>query len=574
MKRLCQRGWLALAVATCALTSIWAQPSPSEIALSDGYRINSVKVAGRWVGSIPLPLAAGDAYNPAKVSEAIGVIKTRFASAEADAALFGRGLTSITFITSKVTANHSARTVDITLLPYAVRLAVDEQGRNFLPLPRSPFATDFTAVPAWLRTLNPQATLRYDARMGLAPTAQVAVAGSTIRKGDWFASAAGEHSLSKDFFDAQANGGYRREFRNGLLQQATMLAGFSSQQQPSGMDTITSTAGWADTQLALRLSGAGRTTRFVVGGRLQDGDEKSTGMSSARDRRVALRALGETRVAAGNARLAVWLEHGKSDRAGAGEYQRLAGLLGYVKEIPLGAHRSIGFEFIAGGGTIRGTAPAGARFSGGAQTGSFLFDGLGSGGFAELPRGPLLRNFGRGEAGVRDALGRVQGGKSFWSGSLTLSFPVKAWSFPLLPTEPVTEIEQPDGSVRSLTLGDLLQRQVKSGQGMFAGILEAKGTPPDAAAREAEEVFGGLQPAIVWLAEQANLVGLKPVLMCDAAQIRGTQGRRESWLGIGGGLQLVIVTAKLEAGYMATVHGPRLGRPGSFSARLVFQNLF
>jgi hypothetical protein len=192
-----------------------------------------------------------------------------------------------------------------------------------------------------------------------------------------------------------------------------------------------------------------------------------------------------------------------------------------------------------------------------------------------MPTGPVLRNFGRAEAGLPDAAGRALGGRGYWGGSLTLSFPVKSWARPLLPDEPITEIEQPNGTVRALTLGDLLQRQVKSGQGIFAGFLEAKGADPAAAAHEAANVFGGLQPAIEWLAHQANLVALKPLLMCDAACLEaGKGGRRESWLGLGAGVQCVIVTAKLEAGYMATIQGPRFGRPGSFSARLVFENLF
>lgn len=576
MSRFWQRGWLVLVVALGAIGPAAAIAQPSDVAFSDGYRINSVKVAGRWATSTPLPLVAGEIYNPAKVSEAIGVIKSRFASADADAALLGKGMMSIAYITARVTPNHPARTVDIVLLPYAIRLAVGDPGENFLPLPRSPFATDFAGVPGWLRILNPQTSLNYDQRVGLSPSARVALSSKPLHGTAWFASAAGEHALSEDIFDTQASAGYRREFFGGLLAHAQQLAGFSGRRQPNGIDTTESTAGWADTQFMLRPASSSHGTRFVLGGRLQAGTEKSAiNSGSQRDLRIAVRALGETRLAGGNARAAVWLEHGKTARANAGEYQRVVGLAGYVKEISVGLHRTVSFELTVGAGTIRGAAPAAARFAGGAQTGSFLYDGLGGSAFAEAPRGPQLRSFGRAEAGVRDPAGQVLGGSNFLSGSLTLSFPVKAWSRPLLPTEPVTEIEQPDGSTRALTLGDLLQRQVKSGQGIFAGFLEAKGAEPAAAAREAESVFGGLQPAIAWLADQANLVALKPVLMCDAAQIKATHGgRRESWLGVGAGVQLVIVTAKLEAGYMATVQGPRYGRSGSLSARLVFQNLF
>lgn len=577
MSRFGQRGGRALLIVI--LGAIWpaaAVAQRSDVALSDGYRISSVTVAGRWASPAALPLVVGEIYNPAKVSEAIGVIKSRFASLDSGAALLGMGMTSVAYIDAKVTPNHAARTVDIVLLPYALRLAVGSNGENFLPLPRSPFATDFAGVPGWLRTLNPQTSLNYDEHIGLSPAARVALRGKPSRGGAWFASAAGEHALTKNFFGTEASAGYRRDFFGGILAHAQQLAGFSSERQPTGIDTTKTNTGWADTQIALRPPGAGNATRLVLGGRLQSGTEHSATHSvSQRDLRIALRALGETRLAGGNARAAVWLEHGRTEHGRAGDYQRAVGFAGYVKEIPVSAHRSVGFELSVGAGTLRGAPPAGARFVGGAQTGSLLYDGLSGSAFAESPRGPQLRSFGRAEAGVRDPAGRVLGGSSFFGGSLTLSFPVKAWSHPLLPTDPVAEFDQPDGSTRSLTLGDMLQQQVKSGQGIFAGFLEAKGAEPAAAAREAEAVFGGLQPAIAWLAEQANLVALKPVLMCDAAQIAsGRGGRRESWLGVGGGVQLVIVTAKLEAGYMATVQGPRYGRSGSFSARLVFQNLF
>ena len=42
----------------------------------------------------------------------------------------------------------------------------------------------------------------------------------------------------------------------------------------------------------------------------------------------------------------------------------------------------------------------------------------------------------------------------------------------------------------------------------------------------------------------------------------------------GGGLQLTIVTASFEVGYMHTLSGPTFGNRGNVFARLVFQNLF
>jgi hypothetical protein len=61
--------------------------------------------------------------------------------------------------------------------------------------------------------------------------------------------------------------------------------------------------------------------------------------------------------------------------------------------------------------------------------------------------------------------------------------------------------------------------------------------------------------------------------MFDAAGLSGG-GRDSTWLAAGGGVQLTIVTARLELGYMHTLRGPVDDDRGNFFARLIFQNLF
>ena len=61
--------------------------------------------------------------------------------------------------------------------------------------------------------------------------------------------------------------------------------------------------------------------------------------------------------------------------------------------------------------------------------------------------------------------------------------------------------------------------------------------------------------------------------MLDAAGLYDN-GSSETWVAAGGGVQLTIVIAKLEAGYMHTVSGPTFGSRGNAFFRLVFQNLF
>jgi len=49
---------------------------------------------------------------------------------------------------------------------------------------------------------------------------------------------------------------------------------------------------------------------------------------------------------------------------------------------------------------------------------------------------------------------------------------------------------------------------------------------------------------------------------------------RSTWTGAGAGVQLTIVTAKFEVGYMRTVSGPTFGARGNLFARPGFERLF
>jgi hypothetical protein len=66
---------------------------------------------------------------------------------------------------------------------------------------------------------------------------------------------------------------------------------------------------------------------------------------------------------------------------------------------------------------------------------------------------------------------------------------------------------------------------------------------------------------------------VKPLLMFDAAELESSPGRA-SWLAAGVGVQLTVVTAKFEAGYMRTLSGPTFGSRGNVFARLGFERLF
>ena len=101
----------------------------------------------------------------------------------------------------------------------------------------------------------------------------------------------------------------------------------------------------------------------------------------------------------------------------------------------------------------------------------------------------------------------------------------------------------------------------------------------DAAYREAKDkaagTIGGIRPAINFIVDHANLYALKPLVMFDIAGLHGPKpGDRQIKVAVGAGLQLTVVVAKFETGYMRVLRPDDDMPRGNFVMRLVFQNLF
>jgi hypothetical protein len=268
-------------------------------------------------------------------------------------------------------------------------------------------------------------------------------------------------------------------------------------------------------------------------------------------------------------RAVLWGDNGWLTKGG-NSYQRFAGRLGYAREIPVMQNQTIGLELLAGGGRVWNATPAYAHFFGGNAPGQFLYDSPSSATLLNMPTGPLIRSFGEGQAGFRTSQG-VNGGNAFWNVNLNLTFPIPPWSRPLIPNE-LTDLADANGN--PVSLKQLLRRQIDvTGPNMLAATLRTEGLSSKEAEEQAGIVFEEVKPATHFLIDYANLYSIKPLLMFDAGGLQDNGGS-ETWLAAGGGVQLTIVIAKLEAGYMHTVSGPTFGSRGNAFFRLVFQNLF
>jgi hypothetical protein len=269
-------------------------------------------------------------------------------------------------------------------------------------------------------------------------------------------------------------------------------------------------------------------------------------------------------------RAAVWQEN--LQPRNAAHSRRLVSRLGYAREIPVGLNQSIGIELLAGGGQAWGNIEAPRRFFAGGGQGEFLYESSHSRALLSTPDGPLLRSLGRAQGGLRDPDQSVRGGTHFWHVNVNIALPIPRWSRPLIPNE-TTDLPGADGSPQ--TLKQILRAQVdRTGPNMLQSTLQMRdGLTADEAKERASEIFAGVRPAAHFVIDQANLIAIKPLLMLDAVELNFSPGS-ESWTAAGFGVQLTIVTAKFEAGYMRTLSGPTFGARGNFFARLGFERLF
>jgi hypothetical protein len=311
-------------------------------------------------------------------------------------------------------------------------------------------------------------------------------------------------------------------------------------------------------------------------------------------------------------------------------------LTSYGKD-PTKNEQTVGVELQAGAGRVWGSAPEYALFYGGNLSGNLLYDDLSSQSLTAFPAGPLLRSIRRKQAGVSTPAPPVRGGTSFWHVNLNVSIPVAAWSSPLIPPEWVgasvvtsgamldpnnsehkqfiADNEEFDGQLKE---GDAVCRDLKftlknavrkSGvnllvanraramltsdqrkalmlnpnapltpqqQGALTAAQQAYADHKRTVEIEVKALFDKeILPITDFVADQANIFSVKPLVMFDAARLGldNSVGSRTRYAA-GGGLQLDVVLARFELGYLSTLNRAPGDDRGNFVFRMVLKRLF
>lgn len=280
---------------------------------------------------------------------------------------------------------------------------------------------------------------------------------------------------------------------------------------------------------------------------------------------------------------------------------------------------TIGVEVLAGAGRTWGEVPGYALFFGGSPSGQFLYDELSARNVTRFPFGPVLRSLGKNEAGV-EAGNVTLGGTSYWHANVNVSIPVPGWSRPLIPYEwvAVSRMREGDEEFKGHVPDDAnicrdLKSTVKtlvsvSGVNLMVSqqardqltdqekndlrlVNKPNRTPEEdrrlqaatdalAAAKrkvqpEIESLFRNeILPITNFIADYANIFAVKPLLLFDVAHLGPASANTPTRYGAGGGIQLDIVMARFEFGYVAALKRAPGDPRGNFFGRLVLRRLF
>ena len=547
----------------------------------EDLQVRYVKVDARWAGDIKLPLAPGDRLTNEKLSASLNALRSAITSpSNLDLGLRSKGEVGVLYIYVDYDTSAADGTVGVIFRPYYVDIALVEIGKSILPIPRSPWATLYQNVPEPLRAFNPTVGLSYDRQFGSAITASFGGdplslfsrndSGAVTRQMDLHGE--GTKSFENDFYRAAGGVSYTIDHTNSSFEEFTFSADFDGTREPLGTGEHSREAAVA--ALALKTKVGPNARLYLNAGYRHSSDsflDGDTGIEThtTTDGQTA-RLLFDTipPKIEGFLRGAIWEE---AAWLNGDAYQRVVFRVGYEKEIPIAPNQTIGMEIVAGAGQTFGDVPAYARFFGGNASGQFLYDSATSTSFVTMPTGPVIRSLGENEAHLRSGRSTF-GGETFWHLNINATIPIPPWSMPLIPN---VETDIPDINGNPLTIKTLLRRQIDvTGPSMLAAVLQGQGMSAQDASRRAKEILQEVTPATHFIIDEANLFSIKPLLMFDAAGLSGPRGEDETWLAAGAGIQLTVVTAKFEAGYMHTLTGPTFGDRGNAFVRLVFQNLF
>jgi hypothetical protein len=577
--------WILMSAGVCL-----AQTGECRDEWQPTHKIRSVKIKARWLPStIKLPVAKGDDFTPANLSATREAVRKAI-NAELDKyeieflKLERLQLVNINFIrgcgrklpvTTCQAEGLGTDCVDLEVKSLALSSNPIFMGASLLPLPRSSSQTFLSGVPRLLRIFDPKFGMGTDEKLGAVPDFEMStdlLAVDEIAEGkpakarpvELLLKARGSKSLSEPFYTSEINLALKLKQPTTSIESLGVEASFTADHQPELKRSYLRNSLRVDGHAAFNLA-SGIVNRVALNGGYRRSGNRLGGVSVT-ENSFQGNAIIDGRIFDGFSRAGVWLEGGKPENAEA--YHRIAALIGYQKELPIG-EQTIGIEALFGAGKASRHTPEYSLFYGGNTLANFIYSEITDPAtLSFLPTGPVLRGYGRNQAGFRLPSGEARGANSYHHFNLSLAIPIPSLSAPLIPDEVVIDTPR-------RTLRDLIDFAVDTGEDALSSSFEDEGLSSDEADAKAAKVFGQIKPGIKYLTYKAKIYSVKPLVMFDEARLaRIDSTNPQSRYSVGGGLELTIVIARFQAGYMHAINRFEGEKRGNFVFRLVFTNLF
>jgi hypothetical protein len=577
------RFWGCLVVGLSCPSQVYAQTplDCNDINKMTGLTVRSVKIEGKWV---PPELQE-------KVEKIVGVGKP-FSSTATNAAMSAVGkvldsekeidLTQGAFSSLYVTSNtcvvgdENVKLVDITILPYYVRVDLVNIGKNILPIPRANTPTFSVGIPPILSKIAPIVSVSVDRNYGPAINIHTSTNLLNLFTDSNVPNPNGvnalnlnvdaRRSLSQPFYNLDTALEYTRPSYSDHS-GVNVATRYSNQLEPLGEGQNRR----EQIQFSGGIQGKSnifRNSTYAVGGGVKFLNNSYTALNTNSlqnsETGVQLYAIKDMRIGEGFARFGSWLDAGFPNNTSS--YQRLAVKAGYTTQLGPG-HNTVGLQVMAGSGLALGNPPEYNRFFGGSTSANYLYESLNSNPVRDFPSGPILRSFGNQQAGLRSTNGAVNGGDFYWHLNLDVSIPVAQWSQPLIPD---VTINEKCGTTFRLCIKGAVKMAKET---IIVDLIDKRGFPENEETEAIAEriVNRDIAPAVDYLADRANLYAIKPMLLFDVAQISGSSGSK-LWTAAGAGVQVNIVNGRFETGYMQTISPASDSGTGNFFVRLLFEN--
>lgn len=567
------------------LPTAWAQQSCNTLTEKMDFTVKKVEIKAWWVPEslqkeVEKITGLDQRYEPARLSEAQAYIKDQLITAEENIFLQQiKGSMSVLYITSDVcdiSVSSGQKEAKVIFKAWYLRVDLINIGNNLLPIPRSARPVFYESVPRFLQVTKPYLSLSADRNYG--PNIRLQTASTLYASSQKKNSSSIElswdlrKSFTKNFFDADASLHFYRSMIPDSSWGWNAAIYASAQRRPLGIDvngvrSISITGGTLGSiqKSFFRRINTGFSARLLSSDFVYNNDKAAR----ATEKGLGIFAIVDASPSKGFARWGIWADAAMpANNTLLKSYERLSSRLAYSRSFGKG-HRQTDIEVQMAGGHIWNKAPLYNQFYAGNEYWDFLRLPLTSEKGLQMPTGPVFRSVGE-RAGILGTFNNSGAAQSFWSFNFNLGLPIKRWSRPLIPD--VIIAEEP----RLITLRSALKSQAQTVENFILDdFIENKGYPDDekTEALAKKIIDKDIRPTLNYLAENANLYAIKPVLLADIAGSWFPSTGYTHWLAAGAGIQLNIVIACFEAGYMHTLAPSAFKNKGNFFFRLVVSPL-